>query len=322
MRASVIIPIYREASIIPELQPRLEENVARITPDYEMIYVLDGCQDNSYEVVTGLAARNPHVRFIRLSRNFGHQIAVSAGLDHCSGDVVIIIDGDLQDPPELIPDLYAKYQEGYKVVYAQRVYRKGESYFKKLTAKLFYRILKRIASADIPLDTGDFRLIDKTIVMHLRRMPERNKFLRGQIAWLGYKQAFVPYIREPRKNGKGGYTLRKLFSLAFDGITGFSDFPLRLATTLGFVFSVVAMLIIVYALLSYFMHDKIAPGWTSVMVSTMFIGGIQLLAIGMIGEYISRIISNIRQRPLYVIDETNLTDAPSSPAEVPAPVVK
>ena len=226
-------------------------------------------------------------------------------MDATKGKAVVIIDGDLQDPPELIIDLFKKYQEGYDVVYAKRKERKGESVFKKVTAKLFYRTLKRITAIDIPLDTGDFRLIDRKVVNYLNQMPEQNKFLRGQIAWLGFKQTEVLFNRDTRKYGKTGYTLGKMLRFAMDGITSFSDKPLELVTKLGFTISFVSFIIILYAIYSHFILDRTITGWTSLIISSMFIGGVQLISIGIIGEYISRINKNVQKRPLYIIENTN-----------------
>lgn len=303
---SVIIPIYNEEVIIPELYNRLLESVSEITANYELIFVNDGSNDNSLTELLKLTTHNEKVFYINFSRNFGHQIAVTAGLDICTGNAVVIIDGDLQDPPELIPELYSKYKEGYEVVYAKRAERKNESLFKKASAKLFYRILQRITSINIPVDTGDFRLIDKKIVDYLKKMPEQNKFLRGQIAWLGYKQTEVIFNRDDRKHGKTGYSFGKMLHFAMDGITSFSDKPLVFVSRIGFAISFISFLIIIYAIYSHFILHRTITGWTSLIISSMFIGGVQLISIGIIGEYISRINKNILNRPLYVIDHTNI----------------
>ena len=305
---SVIIPVYNEEQIIPELYQRLRDAAIQITEHYELIFVNDGSKDRSILELVKLTEADNKVFYINFSRNFGHQIAVTAGLDACHGKAVVIIDGDLQDPPELIPELYAKYQEGFEVVYAKREERKGESWFKKITAKLFYRILKKLTSIDIPLDTGDFRLIDRKVVDYLKLMPEQNKFLRGQIAWLGFKQTQVLFNRDKRKYGKTGYPLSKMLQFAMDGITGFSDKPLQFVSKLGFVISGISFLIILYAIYSHFILNQTITGWTSLIVSTMFIGGVQLISIGVIGEYISRINNNVRKRPLYIVSESNLGD--------------
>ncbi|HCT30570.1 MAG TPA: glycosyltransferase [Bacteroidales bacterium] len=303
---SVIVPVYNEQEIISQLYTRLSAAVESITPNYEFIFVNDGSRDATLLGLINLAEKDKRVKYINFSRNFGHQIAVSAGLDYCNGNAVVIIDGDLQDPPELIPELYRKYKEGNEVVYAKRIKRKGETLFKRVTAKLFYRILKRITSVDIPMDVGDYRLVDRKIVDYLKQMPEQNKFLRGQIAWLGFRQTFVEFERDSRTTGKTGYPLSKMIKFALDGITGFSNSPLRLVTNLGLFISLVAFLVIIYALYAhYFLHQTIT-GWTSLIISSMFIGGIQLLSIGIIGEYISRINTNVRNRPLYIVEKTNI----------------
>jgi dolichol-phosphate mannosyltransferase len=218
---------------------------------------------------------------------------------------VVIIDADLQDPPELIKDLYVKLKEGYDVVYAKRKTRQGESYMKKTTAKLFYRILSKITSINIPLDTGDFRIISRKVVEILNKMPEQHKFLRGQISWVGFKQTFIEYDRAERIAGETGYTYRKMIRFALDGITSFSNFPLKFATATGFLFSIVSFFIMLYTLYSRFITRDYQPGWASLMITILFIGGIQLIGIGIIGEYISRLSDNVRNRPLYIIDESN-----------------
>lgn len=303
---SVIVPIYNEEQIIPELYDRLKDSVSKLTQDYEFIFVNDGSKDNSLIELIKITEIDKRVFYLSFGRNFGHQIAVSAGLDSCRGKAVVIIDGDLQDPPELIPQLYNKFIEGFDVVYAKRTERKGDSFFKKTTAKLFYRILKKLTSINIPMDAGDFRLIDKKVVACLKQMPEQNKFLRGQIAWLGLKQAEVLFSRDRRKFGKTGYSLNKMLHFALDGITSFSDKPLLFVTKLGFSVSCVSFLIILYAVFSHFILDRTITGWTSIIISSMFIGGVQLISIGIIGEYINRINKNILNRPLYIIESTNL----------------
>lgn len=305
---SIVIPIYNEQDGIPELYNRLRVSVEKISSDYEMIFVNDGSKDNSLAELIRLSQQDSRVFYIQFSRNFGHQIAVTAGLDRCKGQSVVIIDGDLQDPPELIVDLYNKHKEGFDVVYAARTKRKGEGLFKKITAKLFYRIMKRITSIDIPLDTGDFRLMDQKVVAYLKQMPEQNKFLRGQIAWLGFRQTQVLFERDERKHGKSGYPLSKMLRFALDGITGFSDKPLEMVSRLGFFVSLVSFIIILYALYSHYLLNQTITGWTSLIISSMFIGGIQLISIGIIGEYISRINKNVMNRPIYIIEHTNLPE--------------
>lgn len=304
---SVVVPIYNEQPIIPELYHRLKNALLAITENHEIIFVNDGSKDHSLLGLMNVADIDEKVYYINFSRNFGHQKAVTAGLDHCRGKAVVIIDGDLQDPPELIPELYKKYQEGFEVVYAKRENRKGETLFKKFTAKLFYRVLQRITSVNIPVDTGDFRLIDRKVVDYLKRMPEQNKFLRGQIAWLGFNQTEVLFSRDERKFGKTGYSFNKMLSFAIDGITGFSNVPLAAVTRIGFFISIISFLFILYAAFAHYVLEQTVTGWTSLIISSLFIGGIQLISVGIIGEYIGRINKNVQNRPLYIISDTNLS---------------
>jgi len=305
---SIIIPIYNEELNINQLYSRLVNVVKAITENYELLFVNDGSKDNSLLLIRNICITDPKVKYIDLSRNFGHQIAVCAGLDKCVGNSVVIIDADLQDPPELINDLFKKLKEGYEVVYAKRRSRKGEGFFKKYTAKVFYRLLQKITNINIPVDTGDFRIIDRKIVDLLKQMPEQHKYLRGQISWLGFKQTYVEYDRDPRNAGKTGYTFRKMMKFALDGITSFSDFPLKVATIAGFVVSGISFILMLYALYSRFISRNYQPGWTSLMLTVLFIGGIQLIGIGIIGEYISRISTDVKNRPVYVIGSTNIKD--------------
>lgn len=306
MQLSIIIPIYNEEQILPELHERLTKAALDITEDYELIFINDGSRDGSLYGLMQIAEKDPKSYYINFSRNFGHQIAVTAGIENCRGDSVVIIDGDLQDPPELIPEMYKKHKEGFEVVYARRENREGESFFKKFTAKIFYRTLRILTSVDIPLDTGDFRLIDRKIVDCLKQMPEQNKFLRGQIAWLGFNQTAVYFNRDKRKYGKSGYPLSKMLKFAMDGVTSFSDKPLGFVTRLGFMISCLSFLVILYAVFAHFFLNQTITGWTSLIVSSMFIGGVQLISIGIIGEYISRINKNVLNRPLYIIQSSNL----------------
>jgi len=307
-KISVIIPIFNEESNITGLYTRLKTVIDKIQIPYEFIFINDGSKDNSILLIKQIASIDSGVQYIDFSRNFGHQVAVSAGLDKCTGTKIVIIDADLQDPPELISEMYAVMQQGFEVVYAKRRSRKGESILKKYTARIFYRLLASITSVSIPVDTGDFRIMDRKIVDVLKKMPEQHKFLRGQISWIGFNQTFVEYDRDERQAGVTGYTYKKMFRFALDGITSFSNLPLKFATISGFVVSGFAFVIMLYALYSRFVLKDFVQGWTSLILSIMFIGGIQLIAIGIIGEYISRISTNIRQRPLYVVKETNITD--------------
>jgi dolichol-phosphate mannosyltransferase len=306
MEISVIVPSFNEEKNVPLIYERLTSTLSQISDDYEIIFVNDCSKDNTLSVIKTIAQEDSHVKYISFSRNFGHQIAVSAGLDLCKGEAVVIIDADLQDPPELILEMYEKYKEGYKVVYARRKSREGETWFKKITAKLFYRFLSAMTSIEIPVDVGDFRLIDKVIVKHLRNMPEKSKYIRGQISWIGYKQTFVEYHRDARLYGKTNYPLKKMLRLAFDGITAFSDKPLKMASAIGILSAIISLLAIIYALFSHFIFDSVVSGWTSLIISVLFIGGVQLITIGIIGEYIARINNDVRNRPLYIIDEDNI----------------
>jgi dolichol-phosphate mannosyltransferase len=303
---SVIIPVFNEEKNISSVYSRCISVLRSIGEPFEVIFINDGSKDDTFQKVYQLSETDARVKYINLSRNFGHQIAVSAGLDACSGSYAVIIDADLQDPPELITDLYAKAQEGFDVVYAKRQLRKGETFFKSITAKFFYRLLKKITTINIPLDTGDFRIISRKVINVLKQMPEQQKFLRGQIAWVGFRQTAVEYQREERTAGTSGYTVKKMMRLAMDGITSFSNLPLRIATIAGFLVSGITFCVALYALYSRFISKDYVPGWTSIIISVLFIGGVQLITIGIIGEYISRISSNVRNRPLYVVSETNL----------------
>ncbi|WP_282136651.1 glycosyltransferase family 2 protein [Seonamhaeicola maritimus] len=303
---SVIIPIYNESAIILELYERLTKSLSGITNVYELIFVNDGSNDDSIQKIKLLSDKDQNVYYIDFNRNFGHQIAISAGLKQCAGKCVVIIDGDLQDPPELIPELYKEYQKGFEVVYAQRNKRKGETFLKKITAKCFYRILEKITNFTIPFDSGDFRIMDKKVVSELNNMSEQNKFLRGQVAWLGFSHSSVKYDRDSRELGSSGYSYGKMFRLAFDAITGFSDKPLLFVSRMGLIISLLSFCIIIFAVFSYFVLDQTVTGWTSLIISSAFIGGIQLISVGIIGEYIARINKDIKKRPLYIVKETNI----------------
>ena len=313
MELSVIIPIYNEETNIGELYQRLLSVLEPIPlpGGFELIFINDGSRDQSLPMLLNLAARDERVRYIDLSRNFGHQIAVTAGLDRAAGEAVVIIDADLQDPPELIPLLYEKMRTGYEVVYAKRRSRQGDSAAKKLTARVFYRILASITHISIPVDTGDFRIISRKVVEGLRLMPEQNKFIRGQISWIGYRQTFIEYDRAERAGGETGYTYRKMIRLALDGITAFSDVPLKAATIGGFVVSGLAFMVGIYTLYSRFVTHDYQPGWPSLMVSILFLGGVQLISVGIIGEYMARLSANVRQRPLYLVSDTNIPAGPA-----------
>lgn len=306
MEFSLIVPIFNEEENIKILYQRCKAILVTTFASHEIIFINDASKDNSFLLIKQLAQQDPTIKYIDLSRNFGHQIAVMAGLDCASGQTIGIIDADLQDPPELIAEMYQKMKSGYEVVYAQRQKREGETWFKKKTAGLYYRLLSSLTNINIPLDTGDFRLIDRKILNVLKQMPEKNKFLRGQIAWAGFNQTFVEYNRSARNAGTTGYNLRKMLRLAIDGITAFSGVPLKMVTYFGIIVSLFAFITTLYVLYSIYIEENFVPGWGSLMISVLFIGGIQMIAIGIIGEYLSRMNQNILNRPLYIIKESNI----------------
>jgi glycosyltransferase involved in cell wall biosynthesis len=303
---SIVVPLYNEERVFDKLLPRLLESAENTGASYEIILVNDGSRDDTLSKMLDAARGNDHIQFISFSRNFGHQVAISAGMEFSSGEAIITIDGDLQDPPELFGEMYNEYLKGSKVVYAQRIRRKGDPVLKKTATYFFYRLLARIVPFKIPLDVGDYRLISREVLTYLRQMNEYDKYLRGQIAWLGFNSAYVTYVRDERKFGKSNYPFWKLFRLAFNGITSFSDTPLRLATKLGFTVCFASLILAGYALYSFFIKQVSPPGWASLMITITFLGGAQLLSLGFIGEYISRIINNVRKRPLYVVDKMSL----------------
>lgn len=305
LEVSLVVPILNEAPIIDELVRRSVLALASISPYWEMIIVDDGSTDRTLSILQAHHLRDPRIRYISLSRNFGHQMAITAGLDSARGNAVVIMDGDLQDPPEVIPELYKKYQDGAQVVYAKREARLGEPRWKLWAASFFYRLLKAITRINIPLDTGDFRLISRKVLLQISDMQERDRFLRGQVAWLGFRQECVLYERQGRAAGSPKYTLRKLFGLALSGIFAFSNLPLRMVSFFGLIVSFVAFCIILYALWSKLIRGDVISGWTSLIISTMFIGGVQLLSLGVIGEYLNRINLEVRRRPMYVVERSS-----------------
>lgn len=303
VRYSVVAPVYNEVEILPELRRRVGEVMDRLGEPWELVLVNDGSSDGSWESMRDMARTDPCVRVIGLARNFGHQIAVTAGLDHAAGDAVIVIDADLQDPPEVMLELIEKWREGYEVVYAVRSERVGESWFKQVTAKLFYRLVYSITDVKIPLDTGDFRLLDRKVVEALKHMRERHRFIRGMTSWVGFKQTGVAYKRRARFAGETKYPLRKMIRLAINAITGFSYFPLQLATYFGFVCAAVsAASIPVVVYLRLFGHEALT-GQATTLIAVLFLGGVQLISLGIIGEYLGRIYDEVKGRPLYVVSE-------------------
>jgi glycosyltransferase involved in cell wall biosynthesis len=301
---SVIVPCLNEEEALRGTQERLSSALEQIPTNFEIIYVDDGSTDATPQVLRELQAYDSRVRVVRFSRNFGHQMAITAGLEHAAGDAVVIIDADLQDPPETMLDFFRKWQEGYDVVYGVRTEREGETAFKLWTAKLFYRFMTRLSDTQIPLDTGDFRLIDRRVLNVLLGMPERDRFVRGMVSWLGFSQVAVPYRREARVAGVTKFSFFKMLRFALDGIFSFSIVPLRVATWTGFITSFLAILGIVLVSLEHFLGvEGLVKGWTSTMFAVLFIGGVQLICMGIIGEYIGRIYGESKHRPLYVVRE-------------------
>ena len=300
---SIIAPIYNEHDSLPELHRRVSAVMNGLGEPWELILVDDGSSDGSTELIRRLAEQDEHVRPVIFARNFGHQIAVTAGLDYARGDAVVIIDADLQDPPEVIPDLVARWREGYEVVYAVRTEREGESWFKLFTASLFYRLIFRITDVNIPMDTGDFRLLDRKVVNVLKTMRERHRFLRGMAAWVGFRQIGVPYKRAARFAGSTKYPFKKMLRLALTAITGFSYFPLQVATYLGFIAAGLALIFIPIVVIERLIGNQAFFGQATTLVSVLFLGGVQLICLGILGEYIGRIYDEVKGRPLYIVRE-------------------
>lgn len=300
---TIVAPIYNELENLAELYPRVRDVMDRTGEPWELILVDDGSTDGSSDVIRKLAESDPRVRPVIFARNFGHQIAVTAGVDFSRGDAVIIIDADLQDPPEVILDLIDKWREGYEVVYAVREERQGESWFKRTTASLFYRVIYRITDVNIPLDTGDFRLMDKKVVDVMKQMREKHRFLRGMSAWVGFKQVGVSYKRQPRFAGETKYPLRKMIKLALNAVTSFSYFPLQVATYLGFIAAGLSVLAIPIVAILRLTTGTALLGQATTLIIVLFLGGVQLISLGIIGEYIGRIYDEAKNRPLYIVAE-------------------
>ncbi len=305
-KISLVIPMYDEEEVARQCYERVKKCLVSITDyEHEIIFINDGSKDDTFTILSEIAKNDPTVKVISFSRNFGHQASVVAGLQHISGEAIVILDADLQDPPELIPEMLSLWEQGYQVIYGKRKARKGESRFKLLTAKMFYETLTRLSDVDIPKDTGDFRLVDRKVVDAISEMPEHNKFLRGLFSWVGYKQIPFEYERQERLAGKTKYPLKKMIKLASDGIISFSRKPLKLVGLLGIVSVGISFLILVYALISYFFKlNELSSGWTSLMVAITFFAGTQLISLWVISEYIGRIYDEAKQRPEYIIEKT------------------
>ncbi|HMF56263.1 MAG TPA: glycosyltransferase family 2 protein [Pyrinomonadaceae bacterium] len=306
MLLSVVVPCYNEEAVILETHRRLAEVLGEMKNlDWEILYVDDGSRDRTAQLLAQIRASDARVRFIRLSRNFGHQIAFSAGLDYARGEAVVVIDADLQDPPEIIPEMVERWRDGYQVVYGARTMREGETRFKLWTAKIFYRLLNRLSNLKMPVDVGDFRLMDRKVVDALRAMPERDRFLRGMVSWVGFRQIAVLYRRAPRFAGESKYPLLKMIRFAADAVISFSFVPLRLVIWLGVGAIGLAFLGILYAIVLRFFFDPShwVRGWASIFVAVLFMSGAQLISIGIIGEYVGRIYGEVKHRPLYFVEE-------------------
>jgi dolichol-phosphate mannosyltransferase len=305
-KISIIIPAYNEEEVAQECYNRLEEVLNKLNNyENEIIFINDGSKDKTLEILTKLANQNENVKIVSFSRNFGHQAAVTAGLKYVTGDVILIIDADLQDPPELLPEMLKLWEEGNEVIYGERKTREGESRFKLFTAKMFYKTLNALSDVEIPKNTGDFRLVDRKVVDTINSLPEHNKFLRGLFSWVGYRQYAFKYERKERFAGKTKYPLKKMLKLAADGIIGFSTKPLKILGGLGFISIIISFIILIYSLLSFaFEWNNLEAGWTSIMVSITFFAGVQLLSIWVLSEYIGRIYDETKNRPQYIVDKT------------------
>lgn len=303
---SVIVPIYNEIEVLPVLVERLTAVMDQTGKPWEAVLIDDGSKDGSAELMREISAADPRYRSLFFARNFGHQIAVTAGMDYALGSAVIVIDADLQDPPETILELIAKWEEGYEVVYAVRAEREGETWFKKTSAALFYRLIYKITDVDIPLDTGDFRLLDRKVVDVMGKMREKHRFLRGMSSWIGFKQTGVRYRRAKRYAGTSKYPFKKMIRLAWSAITGFSYVPLQLATYLGFIVAALSIILIPIVVLLRIRGTELI-GQASTLISTLFLGGVQLICLGILGEYLGRIYDEVKARPLYVLREATVS---------------
>ncbi|MBC2024491.1 glycosyltransferase family 2 protein [Listeria booriae] len=300
---SVVVPVYNEEEVLTQTYERLTSVLAKLDGDYELIFVNDGSRDKTISILQHLQFQDSHVKYLDFSRNFGHQVAITAGVDYAQGEAIIVIDADLQDPPELILEMVEKWQEGYQVVYAQRLKRKGETFFKKWSAKMFYRTLHKLTDVDIPMDTGDFRLMDRKVCHELRKLNEKNPFVRGLVSWVGFKQYALQYERDERAAGETKYPLKKMLKLSLDGITSFSYQPLRLASFAGIGLSIIGFCYMIVVICQALFTTTVVSGWSSMIVLQLLFSGIVLIILGMTGEYIGRIYDEVKNRPLYIVEE-------------------
>jgi polyisoprenyl-phosphate glycosyltransferase len=301
---SVVVPMYFEEEVAQECYNRLKAVMDDNEINYEFIFVNDGSTDRTIYILKEISIADHRTKVIDFSRNFGHQTAVTAGIDYASGDAIVIIDADLQDPPEVIPVLLDKWRQGYEIVYAKRKKRSGETWFKLITAKYFYRFLNYMSDIDIPKDTGDFRIIDRKVADVFKMMTERNRFVRGMFSWIGFRQTHIEYERDERFAGETKYPFRKMIKFASDGIIAFSTKPLRFVMTLGFVSVLISLFVLCYTIIIKLFGQQVQAGWASIMVAITFFSGIQLLGVGIVGQYIARIYDESKNRPIYIVRET------------------
>ncbi|HYQ14479.1 MAG TPA: glycosyltransferase family 2 protein [Polyangiaceae bacterium] len=315
---SFVLPIYNEGEVIAELHRQLQALLADIAVDTEVIFVNDGSRDGSFGMLREIAAHDSRYRIVSFSRNFGHQAAITAGVDFANGEAVVVMDSDLQDPPEVVRAMLDKWREGFDVVYGRRGRRAGETWFKLLTARYFYRLFALMIPIDVPLDTGDFRLMSRRVIIVLRQLREKHRFVRGLVAWVGFKSAEVVYDRPQRFAGETKYPLSKMIRFAIDGITSFSVLPLRFSTYLGLGTIVVSLGVVAWALISKFVFQRVVPGWTGIMIVSAFFAAVQLLMIGILGEYVGRIYEEVKRRPLYIVGDTvNVPPTSDQPRNTP-----
>jgi len=300
---SIIVPVYNEEELINSTINRLQSEVNDWSYNHEIIYVNDGSKDSTLAILKKAAEKDTKIKIIDFSKNYGHQMAFTAGLDYAVGDAVIVIDGDLQDPPHVMNQFIDKWEEGYDVVYGKRLKRKGESFFKLITAKIFYKIIDFLSDTKIPQDVGDFRLMDRKVVDEFKLMRERHRFIRGMVSWMGFKQCAVNYDRDKRMAGETKYPINKMIKFAMDGIFSFSIVPIKASMWLGIFTIILSFIGIIYSLISRIFTDNWVTGWTAIIISTLFIGGIQLFSIGILGNYVGRTFEEIKGRPLYIVDE-------------------
>ncbi len=310
---SVVVPCYNESEVIDFTVKELLSVTSGMSDyQFELIFINDGSADDTEAKLLSYSKQHANIRTLSFSRNFGHQQAVSAGIDASRGDAVVLIDADLQDPPQVIAQMIEKWQQGFDVVYGTRINRQGESTFKRASAKAFYKLLNRLSEIPIPLDTGDFRLMDRQVVDQLKAMPEKTRFIRGMVSWIGFNQTYVEYERSPRFAGESKYPLRKMIRFALDGILSFSVKPLKISILMGFISSGVAFLMLMYSVYVRLATDEWVSGWTSLLDSILFMGGVQLIAIGILGEYVARIYNESKHRPLYILKKGLNSEHPES----------